>query len=383
MVTISAQALDAYSSALESAWHDSKQDFDISFKPVPGPSQGAAREADIIPAVNVRSNSPTQLSPLRPYLEQLNVNLGALVVPVQTFEDFRGVLLGLPLIAGEVQFYVNNRRVASTGGNPIAAWTFPVLQKVVETARQQSLLSDQLITGMSWANLNFWAAFVLASGGQVLDSNGMIDLPGAYHATASLVALARAARWDPNTLSKRFDRNGFQESTALVAFFQPWIIGMATKGNELRVQSMTPRRFPSGKTNVVPAFSPPVGLGVSRYSKRPVLASRVLAWLYENDQQRLLAHMGVPPIIRSSALRDLWYTLQERDPTVPRFDLEGYYDFEAMLPARVFPGMEAIPLAGQYQAAFLGSFRRVYAGESFSTVWADLRRLLSHALPVS
>lgn len=381
-IIISAQELDGYSDALLAAWRRRPRPFDVAFRPIPGPVEQVAKQADIVTARGVRSGTSAPLRPLFPYLKQSHINLGELVVPLRAFEDYRGILRGLPLIVGEVQFYVNSRAVHAAKVPVKPAITFSGIRQLTEFVRQRSSRPLRLIGGMGWGSLNFWAAFVRASGGQVLDANGLIDLSGSLDATASLVALARAARWDPSHLSPKFAREGFDGTAALFAFYQPWTIGMAGKRGQLAVQSMRPDRFPSGISHVVPAFGDPVGLGISQHSQHPDQAAQVLAWLYRERQQRLLANMGVPPVIKSAPLSARWRTLQASNPSLPRFDLSGYFDFQSMLPFRIFRTKSNIPLAGQYQFLFMNAFRRAYSGESLSSVWADLRSSLARAQPV-
>ena len=85
--------------------------------------------------------------------------------------------------------------------------------------------------------------------------------------------------------------------------------------------------FPARR--VVPATAVQ-GLGVGKSSSAPDAAVTFLLWLLAEPQQRLLASVGVPPVLQTRALADAWQSFAASGQW-PQFDQPAYFDVDKQL----------------------------------------------------
>lgn len=251
------------------------------------------------------------------------------------FASIPGGLRGLPYFLSEFAFYVNASRLAQLGVGTRTQWSLDTMTSALDVAIANGPSADTspLIVGVDggWTDVRMWGAFVLSRGGS-LGPTDRIDFSGAVKQTLELVDFARRYRWDPPGSRRSFEQSGFSGSAAnaLFAFLQPWtatLIGLPAPLSSSAVPSVPTSSFPLlGTPAVVPEFSA-FGFVVSPYCQNQDFAVKFLLWLYETDQQKLLAAAGYPPVVSSPSLRQFWGGVQGAlDPGIPKFAFDGLVD---------------------------------------------------------
>jgi|GEM_PF-2045201 len=404
--------------ALRHAWRTGGHAFDLTFA-VPGSCDPAAldlfpvREVGVrdtnalsgsglsVTAAGVRGTAYRNLSDaLGPEIKLGNLRTAELVPDaLQAFSDARGRLAAFPLALGELQFYTHGHAVAAAGGSPSAPWSWGAVERTVAAARAATPTgAAPLIVGWGWADVRLWTAAVSGFGGHIVWKQGAVDLSGAQAATVRLVALARAARWNPaptfrpGTPEYTFVRRGFTGAAgaALFAFASPPVLaGVARDGFDAAIAGQTHLSAPGigdAKAADFPAFPganpwpavDPVGLATTQSSRHVPEAVAFMAWYYAPAQQALLARLGYPPMVTTPSVQAAWTRAQPGAAT--RFDGNRYFDVVPTLPASTFGAWSAEPLTMAVQRLgphaypdFVVACRRMYGGADVAATLKDLQ----------
>jgi len=307
----------------------------IEQPPAPGSVEAYEQSGDILDISTGEINNAAKQNflDLRPLLTAQDFPLSSLLPSAVAAYAQGSALRALPLVLGEWQFYVNAPRLAELGVAVPARWEWQdVVNALAVAVGRGSVPSSVLVAGTGWGDPNLWGAFVQGLGGR-LTAGGTVDLSGAVAATTELVHLARGYGWHPDADSNPanlqwgdFYSSGFAKTaaSALFAFLQPMRIYPGMVPGALQRLPTTP--FPLlPARDVVPAYSGS-GLALSPYTTSPQLAAEALTWLYQPEQQQILATNGWPPVVLQLAEQS-WPTLQDHFPGYwAKFDAAGYTD---------------------------------------------------------
>jgi|GEM_PF-3698193 len=301
---------------------------------------------DLMPVLGDSVNGDISLVPLRPILQPLGFDWGAIPPAVlRSFSDSNGVPLALPVVLGEIQFYVNHVALRKLGVNK-SQWSFADMQTVLEMQRLALGATSQapLMVGLLPSTLNLWASLALGLGGKFTFTSDSLDVQALTTPTSTLISFAQRYRWVPSAVVATANRNFYGEgfagaaSSALFAFVPPWT-GVGTQSTPPR--NLVPLPFPTfPHSNNIPATQVG-GMGIRVESHYPELAARFLTWLYNAKQQELLISLGLPPSVTSSGLETAWSQFQAQQVAkgYPIFSAAGYFDIQSLSPnpAVAFP----------------------------------------------
>ncbi len=331
--------------------------------------------------VDSNTGADPNMVPLGPYLKDANFSLTSLVgSSTDVFLAANGEPVALPLGLSEIQFCVNHKALRNLGIPLPVQWSLNDMKAALDLALQRGPLTRTapLIAGLTWVDVRLWGAFVLGLGGSlpgygkpganVQSILRSINLSGAVAATGELLDFARRYQWAPpssdNTIfvPASFPLRGFVGpfSNTLFAFMSPPnpgpIPSAVVKEAFLQLPASS---FPLlGKRRVVPSWVTQA-LAVSPYSKQPRSAIDFILWLYQPTQQRMLADVGIPPVVNDQELRAYWSQARSiATGLAPAFDPDGFVDVVGELP----PWGTDMPAIINYDIALIPALRRAYAG---------------------
>lgn len=380
VVKVSSFSLWVMRDALMKAWTSEDRPCTLVF--VSGPARGtpAGVTGDLLNVEDVRGpgTMSAQLLPLSPFLKAANFD-ATLLPPASLapFTNANGDLLGLPLAAGEDQFFANTDLLQQHKLPAPDIWTWDLMLAAASALQPRR---GPLVAGQGWGQANWWGALVLGLGGTLLGNSGQIDLDGAVAPTLQILAAARQMGWNPKPAQNPdFYGHGFARSASdLLFYFAP-----PTRN------AISPSPFPMlPRRTLVPGESP-VGLGVSALSEQPELAGRVLLWFFEPGQQLLLSSLqGWPPVVQSATLDAEWQRVESTSPTVPRFDGKAYFNLASYLPpllvttfpyesgGAVHPTTLETSVTNQYEICISWAAAQIWAGSSVTDTLHQLQDVL-------
>ncbi len=357
--------------ALLVAWRRDGAPFPVEF--VPGISVSIANQPFASgemppPHADVVEVSQGGMVDLHPYLKGANLDLGRLLPQVVArFTAACGAVTALPVGMREVQFYVNDSLLRKLKVGRTRPWSFSAVIAALAAHRASTTLrAGPPLVGLGWGDLNLWGALVLGLGG-ALARNGALDFVAAATATANLASIGTRYGWSAgpsaNAVLFDFERHGFKGSrsaSCVFAFMPPGV----PAGTERPEPFPTLPRMPA-----VPAWHT-TGLAAQPHSHQAAALVRFMGWLYAPAQQRLLATLGLPPVLAAQALRDFWHRGQGKLPAAAaRFQFRGYTD----VPYQI---RQALHAPGMFLSQTPASLTRIGAGANAAAALARWQRTL-------
>jgi ABC-type glycerol-3-phosphate transport system substrate-binding protein len=387
-LTIADDFCDLHKDAISSQWNRTHR-IPLEFRHTPGAGQSLAG-IDVAAAATVSGRafvgsvpvSSTSVVVLDPYIKRQNFALSTLVPNAITpFRDPQGNLLGLPLYVQEYQLYVNEEVLPGGGTHK---WTFEDMASALNDLVTRSGMGPLgAIVGQGWAEMpNFLPALILGWTDSLFLPDGRFNVPHMRPCLEFLVPFARTYGWRPTigpTLPSGylFLRDGFTGPAAKAgfAFDLPWLVHASPDFRDnLTQHRITIASFPVlPRGHIVPAV-PPTGLVVPSTSQHPETAVQFILWLLAHQQQQLLIHLGVPPVVSSPDLASAWAT-QATQMLWPAFDQQGYTDMSAQVARApvVKPTPNMPPIAWAY---VVKAVQQMYQTGDVSTQLSELEMAL-------
>jgi ABC-type glycerol-3-phosphate transport system substrate-binding protein len=319
------------------------------------------------------------------------------------YQDPRGNIAALPIYVGEIQFYVNSLRLKELGIQDEEQWAWEDLETAITLAAANSKSGvAPLIVGEGWGNVRFWGALIEGLGGNLFGQNGTPDFLSTATETASVVSLARVARWNPaptfydGSPEADFLKVGFggAAGNALFAFAQPWTIDHKVFPGPNRppvditaaciangVCSLRPRGFPKMPQKAVIPASDGWGLVPDPRTSLTDQAMRFLNWLYKPAQQDLVMPLGVPPVIMNQDVQGRWNALQSSPSwSKPLFQGGPYLDVLPQFPEGQTRTWAMWP-PGSNAASFVSLCSEMYQGQTVEQVLSAAQQAVHSSAP--